>query len=343
MNYKSCEFINHSICFNDNRILYCTVGNQSNCKKYAVICENYNGEKIDWKKLLNKIRQDKNSFRNGKVIDSCKNCFMLTERDWDSEAPDGKFKYVLFSNWYECNSACRYCWRDGKEFLIEDIDKNSVIEKNDTYDIIPIVRDLTEKNLLTEDAVIDFAGGEPTMYYKFNEAISILLKTAVKKIVIHTNAIIYSEQIEQAIRKGVAEVLISIDAGKKETHQKIKRVVSFDRVMNNLARYCGALQKNNTNKVRSKFVIVPEYNDTKEEMLLWIKNSIAAGVSELVLNADDCIYMKKEINMEHIKRIKELTNYFINLSKEMDFRYQLYTNALNSYLMLGFDKPHNIG
>lgn len=339
MEYWSCHYINHCLGFNDSRIVYCTLGNQSKGKQYAVLKENYNGEPIDWEALLTQIEADKESNRQGNLIDSCKDCMMLRYRDWDSEVPKGKFKYVLFSNWYACNSACRYCWKDGKDFLIRNVEKNSQINENDTYDIIPIVEDLINKNLLTEDATIDFAGGEPTMYYHFNEALKLFIDANIHKIIIHTNAIIYSEQIERAIREGIAEVLISVDAGTKTVHQKVKRVVSFDRVYENLEKYCRAKLPENTNKVRSKYVIVPGYNDSEKEILKWVKKSKEIGVSELVLNADDCMYMEEVPNLENFKRVKELTDYFIKTVNELDCRYHLYSNAINAYTTLGIDIP----
>lgn len=343
MKYTSCPFINHYLCFNDNRILYCTVGNQSKSKEYAVIKENYNGETINWDKILDKIENDKNNFKNGKILKSCENCLMLFEHNWDREVPPRKFKYVLFSNWFACNSACRYCWKDNKNFLIEDIEENSIIDEHDTYDIIPIVKDLINKKLLTEDATIDFAGGEPTMYYKFNEALELFTEANIKNIVIHTNAIIYSKQIEKAVKKGIANLTVSVDAGTKETHQKVKRVVSFERVLKNLEKYCKALKPKNKNKVRSKFVIVPKYNDTEEEILLWIKKAAEIGVSELILNADDCIFMKKRINKKDLKKIVELSEYFLETVKKENLRYRLFTNVLNAYSVIGTERPEVFG
>lgn len=343
MEYLSCHYVNHCLSFNDSRIVYCTLGNQSKGKQYAVLKENYNGEKINWDELLDKIEADKESNRQGNLIESCKDCMMLRVRDWDSENEPRKFKYVLFSNWYACNSACRYCWKDGKDFLIKDVEKNSVINENDTYDIIPIVKDLIEKKLLAEDAVIDFAGGEPTMYYKFNEALKLFLDAGIRKIIIHTNAILYSPQIERAVQNGVAELMISIDAGTKTVHQKVKRVVSFDKVYENLERYCKARRPENTNKVRSKFVIVPGFNDKESEILKWIKKSKEIGVSELVLNADDCMYMENQPDLKKFERVKELTDYFIEQVKKLDVRYHLYSNAINAYTTLGVDYPYHCG
>lgn len=343
MEYLSCHYVNHCLGFNDSRIVYCTLGNQSRGKQYAVLRENYNGEPIDWEKLLDKIEADKESNRQGNLIESCKDCMMLRVRDWDSEVPPRKFKYVLFSNWYACNSACRYCWKDGKDFLIRDVEKNSVINEHDTYDIIPIVKNLISKDLLTEDATIDFAGGEPTMYYKFNEALKLFVDAGVHKIIIHTNAIIFSPEIERAVSEGIAELLISVDAGTKKVHEKVKRVVSYNKVWENLERYCKAKKPENTNKVRSKFVIVPGYNDSENEILRWVKKSMAIGVSELVLNADDCMYMEEKPDEEKFWRVKNLTDYFIETVKKYDCRYHLYSNAINAYTTLGLDIPQFCG
>ncbi len=341
MRYKSCQFVNHYLGFNDSRIVYCTLGNTAKNKQYAVLKENYNGEPIDWDELLDKIESDKQSHKNGKIIDSCKDCMMLREEDWDTICEPRKFKYVLFSNWYACNSACSYCWKDGEDFLIEDVDSKK-IDPNDTYDIIPIVKDLIEKKLLAEDALVDFAGGEPTMYYKFYEALNMLIDANVKHFIINTNAINYSEGIERAVKEGVADLMISVDAGTKEIHQKVKRVVSFDRVLKNLARYCNALQPHNTNKVRSKYIIIPHVNDIEDEIIKWIYTAKEMHVSELVLNADDRMYMT-EPNIDDFKRVKELCDFFIKEVKKADMRYLFYSNACNAYTTLGLPLPQYKG
>ena len=341
MRYKSCYSFNRGLCFNDSRIVYCTLGNTAQNKEYPVLIENYNGEPIDWEKILDKIEKEKINRKNGMIADCCKDCLMIEEQDWDADNEIRKFKYILFANWSACNSACRYCWKDEKDFLIEDVDTKK-INPNDTYDIIPIVRDLIDKNLLSEDATIDFAGGEPTMYYKFDEALKMFIDAKIKHIIIHTNAINYSEEIERAIREGIAEIMVSVDAGTKEVHQDVKRVVSFDRVLENLAKYCKAKQPQNSNKVRSKFVIVPNRNDKKYEIYKWIYTAKEMNVSELVLNADDRMYMT-EPNLDDFRKVKELCDYFIEEAKNADMRYLLYSNACNAYTTLGYELPEYCG
>lgn len=340
MKYYSCKFINNSLCFNDSRIVYCTVGNFNNRKKFALLKNNYNGEQIDWDKLLDKIEADKESHRNGKIIESCKNCLMLANRDWDCEKlkSERKFKHVLFSNWNMCNSACIYCKSDGQDYLIKNIKANSKIIENDTYNIIPIIKDLINKNLLTEDAVIDFAGGEPTMYYKFNEALQLLIDADIK-ILINTNAIIYSKEIEMAVKKGLADVVISLDAGTRKIHEKVKRVASYKAVINNLKKYCGALSKENKNKVITKFIIVPGVNDSKKEIFEWIKLSKNIGIFHIYFNADDRLFKNSECNLEHMQTVKELTDYFIKTANLFNLKYDTFSNANNAYTKLGLDLP----
>ena len=342
MKYKSCHCVNHCLDFNDSRIVYCTIGNTSKNKQYAVLKENYNGEPIDWDKLLDKIEADKQSHRDGIIIESCKDCMMLSEKNWDEEIEPKKFKYILFANWYDCNSACKYCWKDEKDFLIEDVDTNSKINPNDTYDIVPILKDLINKNLLSEDVVFDIAGGEPTMYYKFEEALNILIDADIKNIIINTNAIIYSEAITKAIAQGVAEVVVSIDAGTKDVHQKVKRVVSFDRVLENFAKYCKAKQPQNSNSVCSKYIIVPHLNDSKEEIKKWMTFSKKMNATKLIINADDRIYMT-EPNIDDFKKIKELCDYFISEAKKANISYRIYGNAINIYSTLGITPPQSVG
>lgn len=75
---------------------------------------------------------------------------------------------------------------------------------------------MIDKNLISDSATIDIAGGEPTLYYKFNEALEMLLSINIKNIVIHTNGILYNKIIEKGIKNGKINLIVSIDAGTKK-------------------------------------------------------------------------------------------------------------------------------
>jgi wyosine [tRNA(Phe)-imidazoG37] synthetase (radical SAM superfamily) len=302
--------------------------------------ENYNGEPIDWDELLDKIEEEKENARNGKVIECCQGCLELQSKEWDLINQPRKFDYILFSNWYRCNSFCIYCVDLPDELLIEDVTQSSYFNPNDTYDIVPIVKDLVEKDLLSSNATIEFAGGEPTIYYKFDEALKILVDAGVKNIIINTNAIRYSKEIENAISKGVADVVVSVDAGTKEVHRKIKRVASYDKVIENLTNYCKAKKPENKNRVWSKFIIVDGVNDKEEEIQKWIMKAKEMNITKLYFNADDRLY-RQQTTKEVFGRVKELVDYFIDFAQKEEMHYMLCSNVLYPYTLLGFEPPKN--
>jgi pyruvate-formate lyase-activating enzyme len=80
-------------------------------------------------------------------------------------------------------------------------------------------------------------------------------------------------------------VLVSVDAGTRDVHRKIKRVESFDSVWNNLELYAEA-QIEPFKNVKSKYVIVPGINDTQKEIALWLAKSHSIGLKNVVLNLD---------------------------------------------------------
>ena len=81
------------------------------------------------------------------------------------------------------------------------------------------------------------------------------------------------------IKKGNINIVVSVDAGTKETFKKVKRLDFYDKVWENIAKY--AAVQNAPNLVKTKFILIPEINDTKEEIESWIKKSIESGLKHL--------------------------------------------------------------
>lgn len=339
MKYLSSHCFNGCIVFTDSRIVYSSLGIHCKNSQNSVLKSDYDGEPIDWSQLIKRIESDKEKIRQGQIINLCSGCSMVSYEDWDKKTEPGKFNKVIFASWGKCNSKCRYCKVRGRNFLIKNIKKASKTIKDDTYDIIPIIKDLLEKNLLTNNAVIDFAGGEPTLYCKFNEAIKLLVNDGRYKILVNTNAILYSEPLEKAVRNGIADVTVSIDAGTKHTHEKIKRVMSYDIVLQNLEKYCKVLSDDNINKVNSKYILVRNYNDNTSEIEKWIENSVRIGVSQLIINVDDYIFKYGIPDLKTLQRFKKCIDYFINTLNKINYSYEIYPNALNIYRLLGYTPP----
>jgi molybdenum cofactor biosynthesis enzyme MoaA len=160
-----------------------------------------------------------------------------------------------------------------------------VLDNTEVYKVLPLIKDMIKNNILKKDGTIDFAGGEPTIYCEFEALLHEFIKHNFTKIIIHTNAIKRSAAIIKGLKKGVVRVLVSIDAGSKEVHRKVKQVPSYDSVWKNLTEYSKA-QPKGADYVKTKYIIVPGLNDTEEELNLWLEKSAAIGIKSVVLNLD---------------------------------------------------------
>lgn len=326
--YLFCDEINDRLHFFNKQITYCSIGNTSNNRLYPILVDNFTGQKLNFKKLLKKIDDDKKTFKEGNVIESCKNCQRLRVDNWGGKRTP--FKLVQFSDWGLCNSKCVYCgsWqntilKEGK-YLTKD-------GKPDTYPIIPIIKNMIKSGLIIKDTSVNFAGGEPTLYFQFSEAIRFLLNYGIKRMEVYSNIINYSPEIEKGLAKGVIELTVSIDAGSKATHELVKGVQSHDKVWENFTQYVKAAGSDFNKNVVSKFVIVPEANDSFSEIEEWINKSKEIGITNFILNADNRIYENGPPAERLSNKLKELNEFFVTQMDNYKFDYKLGPNITGLY------------
>ena len=334
MKYQFCFQIDRQICFNREHLQSCTVGNNTKNQSLLFIKENYNGEPIDWNKFFEEREAIKQDCKNGKMLANCEGCHFLEKKEWDSINTKWEFKNVQISHYLRCNSNCIYC---ENHTLYNPKDKTP-----DTYNSVPVIKDMIEKGFITPNTHLDFAGGEPTLYYKFEELLSLLIENNIKDIIVHYNVILYSKAIETGIKKGYVSLCVSIDAGSKKTHERVKGVKSFDKVWKHIKKYAKAKNPLTKNRIELKYIIIPNVNDTKEEITEWINRSVQAGVDNLVLNADNNIFIKdhsEERKMEMINKVVELADYFVEKVREKNIRYRTEFNVNSSYRLLNREIP----
>ena len=136
---------------------------------------------------------------------------------------------------------------------------------------MPILTALKEKNLLRH-TTFDIVGGECTEYE--NGKLEDIVKFAMDGdywLHFFSSGIFYSEVIADAMKKSRANIVVSVDSGTKETYEKIKRVKTFDKVWENMAKYSRAgVQDDFCNKgyVILKYIIIPKVNDSLEEFIV---------------------------------------------------------------------------
>lgn len=302
--YISCDLIEHGMDFFSNSINFCCrIPPTEN--GYKKLIENYNGEILDWKKFFKIKRKYRNQMKKGDIVPECKNCIYLQEKEWDNK---DYISFINFNNWTICNEHCIYCWLN---------DENQPKVKQ--YNVYPVLKDMADKGYLKKGGHITIAGGEPCVAPEFNDLLKLFLDYDLNPIRVLTNATVYSSEVEKGIKKGNVNIVVSVDSGTKETFIKVKRYDFYDRVWENISKYAAVQQ--NTHSVKTKFILIPEVNDTKEEIDAWINKSISSGVKHLAFDVEMMWYNKNKDNIPQY--IIDIVKYTINKIKENNLDIEL--------------------
>ncbi len=313
--YTSCHWIQHGLSFENDHIEMCCLC----CHKgggHLYLKENYNGKGIKWEDIFKFKQKFIEENKNGIVDSRCDGCFNLVHRGWDDNQQ--YINYIHFNHWTHCNSDCIYCYTswDKKNF-----------QKRPHYKVMPMLKDLFKKKLFHPDGEITFAGGEPTILNEFEDIINILLKNNVNRITVHSSGIKHSKAIEKAIKEGKLSVCLSADAGSRDTYLAIKRVDKFDKFWQNVEKYSEVQPKDKNWLVETKFIIIPNINDNKEEIEKWFSLNMVYGVKSIVVDVENVYCQeKREENNEIPEYLIDLCKYVIQRANELDFNLIQYNN-----------------
>lgn len=299
-----------------------------------VLYENYTGELIDWDDFFKKREEHIELMKDGSELPACKGCLWIKNANWDERKKE--LRYILLNIWVKCNLYCVYC---------SNHTDTNVINNTKEYDIIPVLKDMVEKGVITPNTKIDIAGGESTLDPKFNELLAFLLDSGIKNININTNATIFSESIYRGIEKGYVSIISSIDAGSAQKFEFIKKKNLWNKVWNNLEKYSSAKKIENSNFVKAKYIIIPNINSTKHEILKFILKSKKANVSGIILNIDLNWLRQNNNDTKTMSEIIELAKYFIKISNLVGIDWQIWAHIedlIKRYNMLNEGKEIDI-
>lgn len=295
--YVSCDLIEHGLDFFTDSINFCCRIPPTE-KGYKKILEHYNGGLIDWKKFFAIKRKYRNQMKKGQIIPECKNCIYLQEKEWDN---DDYISFINFNNWTICNEHCVYCW-------LNDADR----PHQKQYNVFPAVKDMAERGFLRKGGHITIAGGEPSVAPEFDDLIQLFLDNDLSSIRVLTNATKYSDVVKRGIELGKVNIVVSVDSGTRETFIKVKRFDFYDKVWENVKKY--AAVQPYSDRVKTKFILIPNVNDSKDEIDAWIRKSIESGVKHLAFDVEMMWYNENKDNIPQY--ILDLVNYAINSIKE---------------------------
>lgn len=305
MKYKSCKHLRHSIGFYRDEVVICC---QSQIKtfEYYSLLKNYNGEKIDWKKLTNERIKEIEKLKNNNINKYCDGCIHVKEDFWEEYEP--YIDNITISHWTHCNCDCIYCGLDKRP-------------KKKPYKFLPILKEMKKQNILNFDGFLLFGGGEPTCLKEFPDILKFFYKNNIKNVQINSSGITYNREIAKYLSKEGMRLTISPDSSDRQTYLKIKNVDKFEQVWNNIKKYAKA-QKDNIYALRTKYILIENINDTKEQILNWLLLSKNSGVKIVILEIESDWFAHIQNNIpEHIVN---LFNYFEEAAEELGLKVEYY-------------------
>ena len=328
--FYSCPWIQHGLVFFRYKLTTCCycghVGGG-----HTLIKDDYNGQPINWEHVFKQKRTFNRLYKKGLINDNCVDCPFLTAR-WNEhwESDEDYISNLYISHWTDCNCKCTYCFasQHPEEFKF----------KTKPYSVLPIIKEMLQKNILRRGGSIHFGGGEPTLLPEFEDIIRLLLDYKFYDLRVHTSGIKYSPILERGIREGRLRVIVSLDAGCAETYEKIKQVPAYDIVRENVRKYAAAqvLRKHARTPdlymkgeicASTKFIVIPGVNDTEEEVENWIKADVEAGVHTSIIDLEENWLKANEYDLpqsifDFIHKIKQI-------SEKYGTHFELYERVAN--------------
>lgn len=270
MSYKCCDALLHKLAINPDNINFC-------CSPYdnkLQYLNNYNGELIDIEDYKKRRAYYHEMFKSGNIPEPCRNCSYVEDKEWDDQIG---FKFISISSRTKCSCNCYYCVQSKG-----NPDVKNWLNTREAWDVKPVIKALYDDNLILKDCVYIIGGGEPTEFPEGElEYLAYIGLLTESQIVFLSNAIIYSDSIAKTISVASCELKVSVDAGTKETFEKIKGVKAFDLVWTNLEKYSNAVKNNPKGRVQIKYIIIPGVNDSMNEIESFIKRCFKVGCKHI--------------------------------------------------------------
>ncbi len=310
MKFNCCDFLLHELVFAQDKIIPCCSSPRHEYETKFI--KNFDGLNFDIKEYITTRNKYVDMFKSGSAPDCCLGCSFIKNDDWDESL---FIKRIIITNRTKCSCNCIYC-----SLITTSTQSKQELNTRKTYNIIPVLKNLRNKNLINKECELMIAGGECCEYPKGELEFIIYFASLLNcKIEILSSGIIYSKAIENALKTEKCTLKISVDSGRKSTFEKIKRVKAYERVWENLKNYIKFTQNNPLGKVKIKYILLPDINDNIKEAKAFIKKCKEINCKYIEL-AVEYLWFDKNKNKQVPDSIKQTVRYIkqsgINISYE---------------------------
>lgn len=267
--YYCCPHLEKSVILHRDWYSICSMyGHLNSTYRPLFIYDDIKG--FDYKKFLKIKRSIIKNLQKGIIHKGCIGCKDLKEGEWTGKCD--KIYHIHFRLSKKCNAKCIYC-------------KDNVDNKTPDRLFFEDLKKLVKKKIIAPNALMEFGGGEFTLHQEFDEIFRYLLDNGFRRYKVYTSCLRYSPELEEALGYGQCEVIISADAGDRETFIKMKQADTYDRFWKNLKKYVDA-QKENYTQVKTKFIIIRNMNDSEEQINLFLEKSKEIGIKRVVFDLE---------------------------------------------------------
>ena len=326
-----CRYLSHGLYIHYNCFRHCHLSIHSPSRRKENYIIPYNGEKdkADWDKVFEIKHKLVQNMRDGNIPPFCKGCHWIEEFDETSDNQflsdlDNYIDMIWIGHSNKCNAHCIYC------FAYKEIENDKIIKG---YNIFPLFKELLEKKIYNLEknpqAHISFAMGEPTILKKFDDIIKLFAEYGNKYFALYTNGIVFSKMTEKILSEKDIEikVVISLDAGSREVFKKVKKVDKFKQVCDNIKKYAKAAQKAKPVDLGVKYIIIPNVNDTKEEIDRWFDLCVnELGVKYLIADVEEKWFVCQAGEVPEY--VKDLLRYIRQRCCDENIAFEFYDRAL---------------
>lgn len=249
--------------------------------------------------------------KSGQLYHKCVGCVELQDREWPEITP--QIFQIILHHWTKCNSHCVYCYTNkDKEYF----------NNRNCYQIYPLLEKLAKRDLIRYGGICTWAGGEVSCLPEFEKVVKFLSKYDYVPL-FNSSCVKFEKTIAKHLEKGNGLLVVSIDAGTRETHLKIKQLDTYEKVWKNMAKYAKKLFM--PSLLFAKYIVVKDINDNEEEIIAFLKKVKESGCKHVLMEIDHYYFCDNRDNIP--KYIRDLFYFAYEKATEMGLVCQIYSNS----------------